>query len=370
VITISLCMIVKNEEDTIGRCLNSVYDLVDEIIIVDTGSTDKTVDIVKNYTDKIYHFKWIDDFSAARNYSFSKATKDYIFWMDADDVLLEEDRKKFKELKETLKPEVDVVIMKYNMSVKDKEQVTCTFMRERLVKRSNNFKWKDPIHEYIDFSGKFMNSDIAITHKKIHPRTRRNLEIFEKAIKKGHQLSERNWFYYAKELFADGQYDKAAEYYEKFLNTKNGLLSNYLDACIDLSLCYKHKKNDEKRLKTLLKGFEIAPPRPEIICQLGYYYKEREDYDRAINWFKLAPVIEKPQNTWSAVMHNYWSYIPYMELVSCYYKLGNIDKAIYYNEKASEDNPYDHKILHNRVFLATVKQALVRLQEKNNLQKK
>ena len=87
--TISLCMIVKNEEDNIGNCLDNIKDLVDEIIIVDTGSTDKTKEIVKKYTDKIYDFEWVDDFSKARNYSFSKATKDYIFWLDADDILLE-----------------------------------------------------------------------------------------------------------------------------------------------------------------------------------------------------------------------------------------------------------------------------------------
>lgn len=66
-ITISLCMIVKNEEQTISRCLESVKDIVNKIIIVDTGSTDKTKELVKKYNAKIYNFKWIDDFSAARN---------------------------------------------------------------------------------------------------------------------------------------------------------------------------------------------------------------------------------------------------------------------------------------------------------------
>ena len=76
-ITISLCMIVKNEEAVLARCLESVKDVVDEIIIVDTGSTDKTKQIAYRYTQNVYDFEWIDDFSAARNYSFSKATKDY-----------------------------------------------------------------------------------------------------------------------------------------------------------------------------------------------------------------------------------------------------------------------------------------------------
>ena len=72
-ITISLCMIVKNGERILARCLDSVKDLVDEIIIVDTGSADATKRIAAEYTDKIYDFTWIDDFSAARNFAFSKA---------------------------------------------------------------------------------------------------------------------------------------------------------------------------------------------------------------------------------------------------------------------------------------------------------
>ena len=97
--TISLCMIVKDEENVIERCLKSVKGIFDEIIIVDTGSSDNTKKIVSKYTDKIYDYKWNNDFSEARNYSFSKATCDYIMWLDADDVLLEEDAKKLKQLR-------------------------------------------------------------------------------------------------------------------------------------------------------------------------------------------------------------------------------------------------------------------------------
>lgn len=96
-ITISVCMIVKNEEDVLERALKSVQDIADEIIIVDTGSTDSTKDIASSYTNKIYDFEWCDDFSKARNYSFSKATKDYCMWLDADDVILEERSKRVYE---------------------------------------------------------------------------------------------------------------------------------------------------------------------------------------------------------------------------------------------------------------------------------
>lgn len=97
--TISLCMIVKNEEKVLSKCLESVQGIVDEIIIVDTGSTDKTLDVAKKYTDKIYYFDWISDFSAARNESLKYANSDYILILDADEYLeegvnLQEDIKK------------------------------------------------------------------------------------------------------------------------------------------------------------------------------------------------------------------------------------------------------------------------------------
>ena len=112
-ISISLCMIVKNEEAVLDRCLGSVADLVEEIIIVDTGSTDRTKEIAAGYTDKIYDFQWIHDFSAARNYAFSLASCDYIYSADADEVLDAENRERFRTLKEQLLPEIEIVQMKY-----------------------------------------------------------------------------------------------------------------------------------------------------------------------------------------------------------------------------------------------------------------
>ena len=105
-ITVSLCMIVKNEERILRRCLDSIVDLVDEVVIVDTGSEDATKQIAEEYGAAIYDFKWIDDFSAARNYAFSKATKEYIYSADADEVLDEENRNRFRLLKENLLPDV------------------------------------------------------------------------------------------------------------------------------------------------------------------------------------------------------------------------------------------------------------------------
>lgn len=83
---VSVCLIVRDEEDKIYDCLSSVTDFADEIIVVDTGSVDDTVAIAKQFTEHVYHFEWCDDFSKARNYSISKATKHFIFQLDADEI--------------------------------------------------------------------------------------------------------------------------------------------------------------------------------------------------------------------------------------------------------------------------------------------
>jgi glycosyltransferase involved in cell wall biosynthesis len=349
-VTISLCMIVKNEEYTLGRCLECVKDIVDEINIVDTGSDDSTKKIAARYTKNVFDFEWIDDFAAARNFAFSKATKDYIFWLDADDILLDIDIVKFKHLKSAIDPSIDVVMFKYNLGVDKENDPTCTYYRERLLKRSMGFVWNDPVHEYIAIDGKIVSTDIAVTHKRIHPVTDRNLKIFEKMINDGKALSDRNTFYYARELCSSKRFDDAIIYFNKFLDSQGGLMSNYVDASIDLYSCYKTKSDMKNALRALLRSFEHGTPRAEVCCQIGYYYKNLSDYQTAIFWFKLAAEIEKPVG-WGSVLHDCYGYMPNMELCSCYYRTGKIEEALKYNNKAGKFKKGDPMVLHNREFL-------------------
>ncbi|WP_337960802.1 glycosyltransferase family 2 protein [Caloramator sp. mosi_1] len=94
---ISLCMIVKNEENNIAKCLNSIKDYVDEIIITDTGSTDNTKEIAKSFTDKIFDYNWNNNFADARNFCISKAKNDWVLVLDADEVVIEFDIKNILE---------------------------------------------------------------------------------------------------------------------------------------------------------------------------------------------------------------------------------------------------------------------------------
>ena len=346
-ITISLCMIVKNEEDTLAECLSSVKDMVDEIVIVDTGSSDKTKEIAGRFTEKVYDFEWIDDFSAARNFSFSKATKEYILWLDADDVLLEEDRLKFFNLKHTIDKNLDVVMMKYNYSFDAEGNVTLSHFRERLLKREREFKWIDPIHECIDFKGRVMKTDICVTHKKRHTSSTRNLRILQKMEADGKEFSPRNLFYYARELHINGLYDDAIIYFNKFLDTKKGTKGENVSSCVDLANCFDAKKDKENVLKTLLRSLEYDVLRAEICCGLGYYYKSIQDYEKAIFWFGLAPTLKKPDDTWTTVRQDYSGFIPYFELCICNYRMGNFQAAIENIERAASFKPNDARVKRN-----------------------
>jgi len=90
--TVSVALIVKNEEGTLARCLESLHGGVDEIIVVDTGSDDATKSIARRYTEQVFDFIWCDDFATARQFAFDRATGDWIMWVDADDVVLHADR--------------------------------------------------------------------------------------------------------------------------------------------------------------------------------------------------------------------------------------------------------------------------------------
>lgn len=350
-ITLSLCMIVKNEEDVLRRCLDSVKDIVDEIIIVDTGSTDKTKSIAKDFTDKIFDFKWCDDFSKARNYSFSKATKEYIMWLDADDVILESDKIAIEELKNTLPPNIDVVMLNYNAAFDENGNPIFTYSRERILKRDKQFKWVGRIHEVIVPSGNIIYSNAAITHRKMHINdNKRNLRIYEKMIKEGIKLDTREKYYYARELYYNNKYKKAISVFNKFLDCEDGFVENKINACLDLYNCYKAIGKDKASLISLLKSFEYDTPRAEIACNIGNYFFNRQLYNIAIFWYKLASTKKPNIQNGGFCLIDYYGYIPYLQLCICYYKLGEYDISKEYNEKAGKIKPNDKTYLNNKAF--------------------
>lgn len=288
--TISLCMIVKNEEKVLARCLDSIADLMDEIIIVDTGSTDSTKEIAGRYTDLVYDFKWVDDFSAARNFAFEKATMDYIYSADADEILDEENHRQFALLKEAIVPEVEIVQMHY------REEGIQTVLNEndeyrpKLFKRLRTFTWIDPVHETVRLDPVVFDSDIYITHKPEGNHSGRDFSIFEKSYEKQGNLSCRILTMYEKELYKWGNIED--------LEHSVAIILDMIDrdcypeealqeAYVILARTARLKNEDEIFLEYANELIEKAPC-SEIMVELSLFYEEKGEDDEAVEWLRKA----------------------------------------------------------------------------------
>jgi len=285
--TISVCMIVKNEEKNLAACLDCLKNIADEIVIVDTGSTDGTKEIAKQYTDKLYDFVWVDDFSAARNFAFSKATMDYIYSADADERLDGENQAKFLQLKEALLPEIEIVQMYYCNQLEnntiysfDKEY------RPKLYKRVRQFVWQERIHEAVALEPIVYDSDIEIIHKPHENHGGRDLKIFSDMIENGEPVSKRLCEIYAKELYIAGKeadFEKAEAFFTARVDETTDVDELKQAACV-LARLYRMKGNDAEFFKYALKVIAMDGC-SEMCYELGEYYREREDVKEAAIWY-------------------------------------------------------------------------------------
>lgn len=349
--TISLCMIVKNEEMHIARCLDSVAELVEEIIIVDTGSTDRTKEIVSDYTSQVYSYQWKDDFSDARNYSFSKASMDYCMWMDADDILEEEEKDKFLQLKQSLSPDTDFVMMKYNTSFDEAGKPSFSYFRERWIRNSERYRWIGAVHEVIPPNGRTIYSDIAICHKKMTVGdTDRNLKIYRKMIADGKILESRQQYYYGRELYYHKQYEEAVSVLEQFLLSVDGWVENKIEACSICANCYYKLGQEQAALTALLRSMSFDLPRAELCCEIGKYFLEHKNFRNAIYWYETALNTPKNEYCGGFILPDCYDYVPLLQLCVCYDRLGDRQKAKDYNERAGVCKPYSQAYLYNKRY--------------------
>lgn len=352
-VTISLCMIVKNEEMHMARCLDSVAELVEEIIIVDTGSTDKTIEIASGYTPNVYSFPWQDDFSQARNYSFSKASMDYCMWMDADDILPETEKEPFLKLKQNLSPDTDIVMMKYHTAFDEAGKPSFSYFRERWIKNDSRHRWLGEVHEVIPPNGKVIYSEIGVCHRKMNAgNPDRNLKIYQKMMADGKTLDPRQTYYYGRELYYHSQYQEAVSVLEQFLDSPEGWMENKIEACSVCASCYRKLGKEDLALLMLLRSMSFDLPRAELCCEIGKHFLEHGNIPNAVYWYETA--LHAPENQFSSgfLQPDCHDYIPLMQLCVCYDKMGNRQKAKEYNEKAGACKPYSKAYLYNKQYFS------------------
>ena len=291
-VTISVCMIVKNEEDKLRRCLDSLKDIADEIVIVDTGSTDNTKKIASEYTDKIHDFAWTGSFSDARNYAFSLAKSDYIYSADADEELDSENIEKFKVLKAVLDTNIDIVQMYYCNQLEN--NTIYSFDRElrpKLYKRLRTFVWEESIHEAVRLNPLIFDSDIDIIHNPGPGHAKRDLAAFEKQIESEIGLSDRLAEIYAKELYIAGDKDnyiKAREFFEDMCEQVELDKDSFVRALTMAAKCNREAGNTAGFMKYALRAAAGEMLGSELCYELGMYYEELGDKLEACIWYQNA----------------------------------------------------------------------------------
>jgi len=247
---LSVSMIVKNEESCLATCLESVKD-ADEIIIVDTGSSDNTVQIAKKYTDKIYEdFKWCDSFAKARNHALDKCTGDWILSIDADEILQPNGIALIREaIAKTKKETIYCLVKAINSSH--------VHSFNKVFKRAPHIRWKGDIHNYLSVSdGDKTNITIKFGYSEAHKKDPdRALRILTKVVRENPH-SQREKFYLAREHYYRKDYKLAIYYYDYYLETANWT-PEIAEAHFMKAVCFKALNQYENARNACLEAIKI-----------------------------------------------------------------------------------------------------------------
>ncbi len=294
---LSLCMIVKNEEEYLPRCLASVQGVVDEIIIVDTGSTDRTVEIARSFGAKVFHHPWRGDFSEARNVSLEHATGDWILFLDADEELVEEDRDKLRDLLHDRINE-GFYLSEINFVGEQPGMEAVVNMAFRLFRNRKEYRFTGAIHEQIVACIQRRNPNVGFSQVRINHygylnkpsveknKISRNLDILLKEVQKnpGDNFTRFNL---GVEYMRLGQYDKALEQYQKAFRKLPSLEVAYASVLLrNIALCLKELKRYKEALKVLADALQAYPDYTDLVFLKGLVYLEMKRYREAAETFK------------------------------------------------------------------------------------
>ena len=274
-------------------------------------------------------------------------------WMDADDYFTDDQLIKFIELKNSIPDNADVIMTRYCAVINDSADFY--FYRERMFRNTIDYKWVGRVHESVAHNGRLYYADISIMHKSAKTSySKRNLNIYEKQIMDGEELSVRDMFYFGRELYYHAYYEKALIVLHEFIDSGKGWIENNIEACKIASYCYQHLDGKTKALEMLTKTFQYDIPRADICCEIGKIFMDLNKYEVAAFWYETALKSQKNEKNGGFILNDCYGYLPCIQLCVCYYKLGDIEKSKLYNEKAGEFKPKSEAYLYNLKFFKSL----------------
>jgi len=293
--SLSVCMIVRDEEARLGRCLDSLRGLADEIVVVDTGSTDRTVALAKAHGAKVHHFAWCDDFSAARNVSLQHATGQWILWLDADDVIPPEERVRIRTLLKAPRDQAYYLVLENQ----GPEKSRC--LQLRLFPNLPGVHFEKPVHEQVVYSlaalgVKSLVTDVRIIHtgyaspEVVAAKKERYLKLMARWLET-HPQDQFLRAQVALTYHTTDRHTNAVEEYEKIVadagcRETNPLL--YLQALVFLGRSYLALGQLTESLRCLEQACEIDAHFPLVQLSLGECYTRLHRPERALHHLHAA----------------------------------------------------------------------------------
>ena len=349
---LSLAMIVRDEAETLGRILADAAQFCDELVVVDTGSSDGSQDIAKQAGARVFDFEWVDDFAAARQHAFDACHGEWIIWLDADDAITPEVQQRMRQAKEQiLTKDLDAVYTPYRYHFDpDTGQCTYAFNRERIVRRAPGMHWVGAVHEVIEIPGTriLQRDDLYIEHRpdpqKTLRRVGRNLQIIEKAVQAGDR-SSRSLFYYACELRDAGRDEEALQWYQEYLQDPGVDWEQYA-ARISMSECALRLGRPEQAREQLFAAIALDSSRAEAFLGLGKIHYDLKQWEQAATYYAAAASAARPGAGFVSEVDYSWR--PWDFLGVCLANSGRHTEAIEANLRSLElGNPDRDRLRQN-----------------------
>lgn len=375
---ISQCMIVKNEEKNIERALSWGKGIVDEQIVVDTGSTDRTREIAEQMGAKVYEFAWINDFSAAKNFAIEQASGDWIFFLDADEYFIAEEIVEIRRnLEYLLKHKMQAETGEFYVNViscqmahlGENGKVKSMQRQARIFRNLPYLRYHGVIHEALGSTGDEatvgldVGEGLVIYHtgymwsdELIEEKSRRNIELLQKELERRPDSAETQ-LYLAEILGVKKENAEAYRYAKMAAENRDGsLLIERLTIAYQIMLykfCFDPGDEEETIEEVYAKACSVNPNMPDFDLAMGFYMFDQCNWQSAVFYLKAA--LEKadksPYMENSRVMELLNDI--YKKLCMSYEELGSVEKSFYYASLCLEVNPYQDEMLYPLVYKLT-----------------
>lgn len=346
-------MIVKDEEMLLGRVLDSASPVCDEMVVVDTGSSDRTVEVAREHGATVQEVPWRDDFATARNAVMAWCEGDWVLTLDADDVVPPPTVSALAGLKEFLadKADYDVVLGPHTLRYGQDDTVLLSRIRERLVRRVSGLRWEGRVCEVLPIprGRSAFVPELVVQHRPSAARSRdnraRNLRALQRELESGHP-DVRARFNYALELYSGERVAEASAAFEAYVhNDRNPDSPDRYWALVGLAECSRILGDTGTLRSTALTAIGEDPGRPEAYITLARHYYDTEAWDRAVPLYLAATAGRRPP--WGYMRDPDYQYLAWDYLSVCLDRLGRHEESLEASKRALKGNPEADRVKAN-----------------------